>query len=125
MTSFDVHASNLPFIEIHGTEGTISLPDPNCFGGPVNVWTKADAWQEIPLTHGYAENSRGIGVADMAYALRSGRDHRANGELALHVLDTMHAIHESYQQGHVIGLSSTCSKPAPLPCGLVAGELDD
>ena len=74
ITSFDVWAAELPRIEIYGTEGTLSVPDPNTFGGPVRVRRAgASEWSEIPLTHGYAENSRGIGVADMAYALRSGR----------------------------------------------------
>ncbi|NLM09672.1 MAG: hypothetical protein GX213_02590 [Clostridiaceae bacterium] len=49
-------------------------------------------WNEVPLTHGYTENSRGIGVADMAYALRTGRKHRANSDLTYHVLDIMHGF---------------------------------
>ncbi len=55
-------------------------------------------WTEIPLSHPYAAISRSIGVADMAYALRSGRPHRASGALALHVLDIMHAVHDVIQR---------------------------
>ena len=74
ITSFDVWAHNLPCIEIHGTTGSLSVPDPNTFGGPVKVRRPGmDEWADIPLTHGYAENSRSLGVADMAYALRTGR----------------------------------------------------
>lgn len=116
MTSFDVWASELPLIEIHGTLGTLSVPDPNSFGGTVRVRRGGDlAWETIPLTHGYAENSRGLGVADMAYALRAGIPHRANGELAYHVLDIMHAIHDSAEHGQHIVLESTCARPQPLP----------
>ena len=79
----------------------------------------------MPLTHGYAENSRGIGVADMAYALRSGRPHRASGELAYHVLDIMHAFHDASREGKHVELSSTCTRPAPLPLGLREGTLDE
>ena len=72
ITSFDVWAADLPRIEIYGTEGSLSVPDPNSFGGPVRVCRPgATEWSEIPLTHS-AENSRGIGVADMAYAWPTG-----------------------------------------------------
>ncbi len=60
----------------------------------------------------------------MAYALRSGRPHRANGELAYHVLDIMHAIHDAANAGRRVTLESTCERPAPLPLGLRKGLLD-
>lgn len=126
VTSFDVWAHEMPFIEIYGTEGSLSVPDPNSFGGPVRIRrANADPWQEVPLTHGYADNSRAIGVADMAYALRSGRPHRASGEMAYHVLDLMHAFHDSAQEGRHIAIESTCERPAPLPMGLREGILDE
>ncbi len=126
ITTFDVWAAELPRIEIYGTEGTLSVPDPNSFGGPVRVHRHGQqGWSEIPLTHGYAENSRGAGVADMAYALRSGRPHRASGDLAFHVLDIMHAFHDASDQGKHIMLESTVAQPAPLPLGLRHGTLDE
>jgi len=125
ITSFDVWAANLPRIEIYGTEGSMSVPDPNGFGGPVRIFRPGQKeWVEMPLTHNYAENSRGIGVADMAYALRSGRPHRANGELAFHVLDVMHAFHDASAGGRHVEVQSTCHRPAPLPMGLLPGTLD-
>ncbi|MGC9520360.1 MAG: Gfo/Idh/MocA family protein [Anaerolineae bacterium] len=125
ITSFDVWAHQLPRIEVYGTEGTLSVPDPNGFGGPVRIRRPGDAeWHEVPLTHGYAENSRGIGVADMAYALRSGRDHRASGTLAYHVLDVMHATLDSPREGRHIEVESSCERPAPLPMSLRHGVLD-
>ncbi len=125
ITSFDVWHAELPRIEIYGSEGTLSVPDPNCFGGPVRLRrAEADAWSEIPLSHGYSENSRGLGVADMAYGLRSGRPHRASGELAYHVLDIMHAFHDAAREGRHVTLESTCTRPAPLPMGLQPWTLD-
>jgi predicted dehydrogenase len=125
ITTFDVCAAELPRIEIYGTEGSLSVPDPNGFGGPVKLRRMGmQEWKEVPLAFGYADNSRGIGVADMANAIRSGRPHRASGELAFHVLDIMCAIHESSDQGRHITLSSTCAKPAPLPLNLLPGTLD-
>ncbi len=125
ITSFDVWHHTLPCIEIHGTEGSMAVPDPNGFGGPVRVRRAgASDWKDIPLTHGYAENSRGIGPADMAYGLETGRPHRANGDLAFHVLDIMHAFGDSSEAGRHIQLESTCARPAPLPMNLRTGELD-
>lgn len=126
VTSFDVWSGEVPRIEIYGTHGTLSVPDPNTFGGPVRVRRAGAAeWSEIPLTHGYAKNSRSVGVADMAYGMRSGRPHRANGEMAYHVLDIMHAIHDASLSGSHIQLTSTCQRPAPLPLGLTDGKLDE
>lgn len=123
ITSFDVWSSNLPRIEIYGTQGSLSVPDPNTFGGPVRVRRAgAEAWSELPLTHGYTENSRGIGLAEMAYALRAGRPHRANGDLAYHVLDVMQAFEESSEQGQHIEITSHCARPAPLLPGLLEEE---
>lgn len=125
VTSFDVWAAQLPCIEIYGTAGTLAVPDPNGTGGPVRVWRiGSDGWQDVPLTHPYASISRSTGVADMAYALRSGRPHRASGDLAYHVLDIMHAFHDASNTNRHIELESACARPAPLPLGLTEGALD-
>lgn len=119
LTSFDVWSHHLPAIEIYGTEGTLSVPDPNTFAGPVLLHRANDpTWQEIPLTHGYTANSRGIGLVDMATATRAGRPHRASGELAYHVLDIMEALHTSSSEGRHIELTSQCERPAPLNPGV-------
>ncbi|BCL79373.1 oxidoreductase [Ktedonobacteria bacterium brp13] len=118
ITSFDVWSHNLPRIEIYGTEGTLIVPDPNTFGGLVKIQSaKNSGWEDVPLTHAYTENSRGIGLADMAHATHSGRQHRANGELAYHVLDIMEAFHDSSREEKHITLTSSCQRPAPLDAG--------
>jgi predicted dehydrogenase len=125
LTSFDVWHAELPRIEIYGTAGSMSVPDPNSFGGPVRVRREgAQAWTEVPLTHGYFENSRGLGVSDMAQAIVSNRPHRASGELALHVLDAMQSFIDASSQQRHLELPTTCAKPAPLPLGLRNGEID-
>ena len=125
ITSFDVWYHELPRIEVYGTEGTLLVPDPNGFGGPVRIRRAGDTeWHLVPLSHGYVENSRGIGVADMAYALRSGRPHRTSGELAYHVLDVMQATLDAPFSGTYVHAQSTCKRPAPLPMGLRPGTLD-
>ncbi len=115
ITSFDIWHHQLPRIEIYGTEGSLSVPDPNTFGGPVYVRSaRESAWHEVSIEHGYTKNSRGIGLADMAYAMHTGTQHRANGAMAYHVLDIMQALHESSQMSQHILLSSTCERPASL-----------
>lgn len=116
VTSFDIWGTRLPFMEIYGTLGTLCAPDPNFFDGPVFVKRKdASEWKEIPLTHGFSENSRGVGLKDMADALLQGNKHRADGEMAYHVLDAMQGFLDSAAGGKRVDLSSSCSRPEALP----------
>jgi len=127
ITSFDIQAgtSAFPPLEIYGTEGSLRVPDPNTFGGSVCLRRVGAAdWSEIPLTHGFTEQGRGLGVADMAYAIRSGRAHRANGEMAYHVLEAMHGFHLASSQGRHYRMQSSCERPAPFPLDLPRDGLD-
>ncbi|WP_134701332.1 Gfo/Idh/MocA family protein [Ammoniphilus sp. YIM 78166] len=125
ITSFDVWGTQVPRIELYGSEGTLIVPDPNTFGGPVYIKRQGSTeWSAVPLTHGFTENSRGLGVADMAHAVVGERPHRASGELTYHVLDVMHALIESSNKGAHIYVESTCAKPAQFPLGLSKSELD-
>ena len=122
--SFDVWAHKLPCIEVHGTKGSMIVPDPNGFGGEVLVKTAGDAdWRAVPLDAGFPENSRSLGVMDMAYAIRKGRAHRASGALAYHVLDAFHAFHESSDEDRHVRLTSGVPRPEPLPAGSGPDEL--
>jgi predicted dehydrogenase len=125
ITSFDVQGgAELPRIEIYGSEGTLSVPDPNTFWGPVRLRRAGEKeWQEIPLTHS-PDVRRGVGVADLAYGITYGRAHRASGDLAFHVLETMEALLAASESGAHVMLSSTCARPEALPTGLMPGTLD-
>ncbi len=123
--SFDVPAHDHRPIELYGTDGSLKAPDPNTFGGPVEIFRKSEAaagWQPQELTRPYAEQMRGVGVADMAHAIRCGRSHRASGELALHVLEVMHAIDQSSQSGQAVEIRSCPERPAALPADGVGPE---
>ena len=89
---------------------------PNMLGGSPRLWKNGE-WSELPITHKYTEPHRGIGVADMAHAIRDNRPHRANGELANHVLDLMFAFHDASNEGRHIELGTTCERPSALPEG--------
>lgn len=124
--SFDVQRHHHKPIEIYGTDGSLSAPDPNTFGGPVSLFRRDnDEWRDIPFAFGYRENSRGIGVADMAHGLRSGRPHRCEGSLALHALEVMMAFEESGKTRAWVEIKTPCVQPQPFPLGMVTGVLDD
>ncbi|MGI2326776.1 Gfo/Idh/MocA family protein [Planococcus sp. YIM B11945] len=116
-TSFDAFGgSSLPPIEIYGSEGTLLVPDPNTFGGPVKLRKKgAEEFTEVPLVSQFQKNGRGIGVADMANAIAGGTAHRANGQIAFHVLEAMHGFLTSSKDGVFYSMESTCDKPVPIP----------
>jgi predicted dehydrogenase len=118
MMSFDVWQANLPRIEVYGTHGSLSVPDPNGFDGTVAISHPGrDGWTELPKYGGYADAARGFGLADMARAIADGTAHRANGELAYHVLDVMESLLVSAQVGLAVDVASTCARPAPVPLG--------
>lgn len=123
--SFDVWKHGHAPIELYGIEGSLQVPDPNTFGGQVRVFRPGNPdWREQAYSHGYADNMRSIGLADMICAIKSGRPHRCNGEMAYHVLDVFYALEESSASGRHVTLESTCAQPAPLPTGLPNGLLD-
>jgi predicted dehydrogenase len=122
--SFDVWSHKLPIIEIYGTAGSLRVPDPNTFGGVVEIRRFDEKeWRPIALTHS-DQVERGIGLADMATGILYNRPHRASGELAYHVLEAMLAVQLASERGAHVILQSTVAKPKALPTGLALGELD-
>ena len=125
ITSFDVWRGSLPCIEIHGTDGSLSVPDPNGFGGPVKLFRPGyEDWESLPLSHCYNDNARGLGLADMAAAIHADREHRANGTLAYHVLDIMHAFLDGGSTHARVPVESRCERPAPMPMLLADGHTE-
>jgi len=113
-----------PRLEIFGTEGNLLVPDPNFFGGSLFITFPNGEKKEIPHTHPFAEDGRGLGIADMAYAIQSGRKNRASGHLARHVLDISLGIFESSQTEKHFHLHTMVDCRRPLPLGLQYNSLD-
>jgi predicted dehydrogenase len=122
-TSFDMVPGTSPNIEVHGTKGVITVPDPNTFGGlagkDVMRWRDdtgwgPESWHEETMSRPFAENSRGIGLADMLYAAQENRPHRASGDLAYHVLEIMHKTLESAKAERPVTIESRVERPALL-----------
>ncbi|MDG5786720.1 Gfo/Idh/MocA family oxidoreductase [Evansella sp. AB-P1] len=116
ITSFDTFTTvDYPNIEIYGTEGSIRVPDPNTFSGPVLLRKPGEKeWTNVEINHQYKENSRGLGVLDMVYSIRNNRPHRANGVVGLHVLEAMYGFHYAAEKGVHYVLKNQCQSPAPL-----------
>ncbi len=132
--SFDVWDSEMPRLEIYGTEGTICIPDPdpvhgaNIFDGEVLYRKKENArwsfqprkkdkggWIVAENSHGLNQDSRGIGLVDMAYAINEERELRASGDLAYHVLEVIFGILNSSANTKFINIRSNPLIPSPLP----------
>ena len=115
--SFDTQKPQPPLLELHGTDGSLSVPDPNGTGGPVRVFTPGEKdWSEVPLA--YPPNARMFGVVDMVAGIEAGRPHRASGQLALHVLEVMHAFSQSGREDRHIEIVADTDRPTILPLGL-------
>ena len=128
IASFDNRGGHhLPDVEIHGTEGSMQVPNPNQFGkSPLVIRhdRRDEGWKEMPATHGCERGIRGLGAAELAAAIGADRPHRASAELAYHVLDVCNAILESAESGQAVAVGSTVERPALMPDGPVSDVLD-
>ncbi|MCL2740588.1 MAG: gfo/Idh/MocA family oxidoreductase, partial [Oscillospiraceae bacterium] len=104
-------------IELYGTDGFLFASDPNSFLTPIAYQPKNSDRREVQATHGYGDNSRGIGLMDMAYAIRNGRGFRPNGDFTRHVLEIMLSIMDSSRKGGYVDLKTTCVRPDPIKPG--------
>ena len=122
--SFDVWAGRLPPIEVYGTAGSLSVPDPNRFGGAVQIFRAgAEDWTPVPEAGGYRGAARGCGVSDLASALTTGTAHRANGEIAYHVLDVMESLLAAADSGQAVDITSSCDRPQAIHLGAHPDDL--
>jgi predicted dehydrogenase len=127
VTSFDVHYKAVPHnhIEVYGSEGTLLVPNPNVFGGPVRLLRPEDGeLRELPLMFDYAENSRGLGLADMAKALTAGREARCGSQQTLHVLEILTAFEKSSREGKLLPIKHPYKRAQPMKNNPMPGVLD-
>lgn len=113
--SFEVWATRVPLFEVYGTGGTIAVADPNTFDGVTSVATAGEReFTEVRPLAGHAEAGRGIGLADLARGLETGRPHRADGTLGYHVLEVMEAIATAAGERRTVEIESTCERQEPV-----------
>ena len=104
---------------IYGTEGKLTLNDPNEFTGRVMVRAKTGSDMEMPINHAFTDNYRGLGAADLAYALRNGRKPRASWEAALHTFEAAWGLIKSGESDKFYKMTTTCERAEPIPAGYV------
>ncbi|GAA4676711.1 Gfo/Idh/MocA family protein [Frondihabitans cladoniiphilus] len=126
LLSFDTPLFRHGVFEVNGTEGTIVLPDPNMFGGgwPIRVARPLSKDDSFPFTQQWEtildeepNVGRGLGILDMARALRTGGSHIATGDVGYHVLDAMVSVEESIERRAFVEVESTVPPVASLPDG--------
>jgi predicted dehydrogenase len=114
--SFDVPKHRHAPIELYGTAGSLIVPDPNYFGGTIEMAITGGDWAHQPTQHAHADgNYRIMGVADMAQAIRDKRPHRCSGDLALHVLEVMEAFQVSMDTARHVTIETRPQRPDMLP----------
>lgn len=126
LMSWDVWATNLPYLEVYGTAGSLSVANPDEFAGLPRLRRVGSEelqqpppppgrvpWSEVPLVQP-GDVGRGIGIAELAEAIRDGRPHRASGELAYHVLEVLTALERSARDGRHVDVASRPVTPEPL-----------
>ena len=100
---------------VHGADGSLELPDANAFAGNVRIRRGSGDWESVPYATFGAQETRGLGLHDMALALREGREHRASGALALHVLDAAAAVLAGAEEGRTVAVSPLEAELASVP----------
>jgi predicted dehydrogenase len=126
MASWDVWRHGMPPLEIHGTTASLRVPDPNWFGGELSIAEERGDWVGFgtsdrvfgkpnwPADRPGVANFRGLGLADMARAIAEGRVHRANGDVALHVLAVMDGVLEAATENRRVAITQQCERPPLL-----------
>lgn len=123
-TTFDVYYHRQDRLEIYGSKGTLIVPDPNGFGGQIQLMRCEDTgYKDIPLCFDYAENSRALGLADMAAALRDGREFRANYHQTLHVLEILTGFEKSSKSKAYLPLTTKYTRSSPMDSDKMHGAL--
>ena len=126
-TSWDVWHHRRNHFELYGTEGTLYVPDPNFFGGAVEVADRDGKVETVtPWDHPFGINNqdrpgrdsvanyRTAGLADMAVATMEGREHRCSLERTLHGVEIMTGCIKSGETGQFVTMTTTCTRPASL-----------
>lgn len=118
----DGPAGEIPILDVFGSEAHLYAGDPDMYHGPVFLAREGTGYnaekQAIQLTHGFSTDSRGIGVADAAYAIRNHRKPRCDGEFIYHTLEALWGIIESSKTDEYYVMKSTCERPKPVASGV-------
>jgi predicted dehydrogenase len=120
VASFETNGQYVCDLELHGTEGVISFPDPNSFDGPLRMRRGREGWQDVPFVARGDRDSRGIGLHELVEAIAADRPERASGSLGLHVVDVARGILTSAAENRIVEIDSRASQPEAMPVETIA-----
>ncbi|MFD2263815.1 Gfo/Idh/MocA family protein [Lacibacterium aquatile] len=122
--SWDVMKHSHPPLELYGTLATMKIPDPNFFGGAVEIADASGEWVSVdtsvdpagainwPVEEPKNANYRVLGIADLADAVRNGSPHRSSATVGVHVLDVLLSILRSGEERRPVDITTPCQQPA-------------
>ena len=120
VASFETNGQYVCDLEIHGTEGVISFPDPNGFDGPVRMRRGREGWQDVPFAARGDRDARGIGLHELIEAIAADRPERASGSLALHIVDVARSILIAAAERRIVEIDSRAHQPEAMPVETIA-----
>lgn len=117
LASFEVWGTQIPALEVHGSEGSICLPEPLYFfeGGVLVRSARSTEWRPLLLRRKAHRERRGIGVLDMTDAMAAGTRPRADPRVAAHLVEVAEATVIASQGRCYMPIVSTCTPPALAP----------
>jgi predicted dehydrogenase len=120
VASFETNGQYVCDLEIHGTDGVLSFPDPNAFDGPLRMRSGRESWRDVPFTARGDRDARGIGLHELVEAIAGGRPERASGGLGLHVVEIARGILVAAAEGRIVEIDSRAPRPEAMPVETVA-----
>ena len=122
VASFEAPRRSVGALVIEGSEGSLALPDPNTFDGPLRLRQGRGEWRDVPHGSHGARDARGIGLDDLVRSVSNGGGNRASGRLALHVVDVATALLSAAAEGRVLDVTTRAERPEPLVAGPASGD---
>jgi predicted dehydrogenase len=120
VASFETNGQYVCDLEIHGTDGVLSFPDPNGFDGPVRLRQGREGWQDVPFVGRGGRDARGIGLHELVEAIAAGRPERASGSLGLHIVDVARSILLAAAEHRIVEIGTRASQPEAMPVETIA-----
>ncbi len=116
-TTFDVYYPFQARLEVYGSEGTLFVPDPNCFNGEIKLFKPGMKAPEVVSCNAfqYGENSRGLGLADFAMTLRGEKpEARADAQQIYHVLEILTSFEKASKCRAPVDLATPYERRPPM-----------
>ena len=120
VASFETNGQYVCDLELHGTEGVLSFPDPNGFDGSLRMRRGREGWQEVAFAARGDRDARGIGLHELVEAIAADRPERASGNLGVHVVEVARGILIAAAESRIVEIDSRAAQPEAMPVATIA-----